>query len=238
MESEQGKFAKFGAIQNRKLRREVTTISRMTHKNIVRYYQGWVEGAGVVQEEVAGVMIQEEEEDADADADDNNANDQNDNNKVDAGDVLATEDRESDDDDDDDDDNEGKSSGWWTNSPNERDLPLEMTRAKKQDNDHESSSSSSGNSSNKSSSSTSWSDSEGVATAGDAKATANADDGAFSSSKNFKRTASSLSDFLENENEHNFGVSQIERAGTRFCFHAHTYNRPSSNASRNDFLLL
>jgi ubiquitin-protein ligase len=30
-------------IQNQKLRREVTTISRMTHKNIVRYYQAWVE---------------------------------------------------------------------------------------------------------------------------------------------------------------------------------------------------
>ena len=28
---------------NRKLRREVTTISRMYHKNIVRYYQAWVE---------------------------------------------------------------------------------------------------------------------------------------------------------------------------------------------------
>lgn len=44
LESERGKFAKAGAIQNRKLRREVTTISRMTHKNIVRYYQAWVEG--------------------------------------------------------------------------------------------------------------------------------------------------------------------------------------------------
>jgi Protein kinase domain len=44
LESEKGKFAQAGAIQNRKLRREVTTISRMTHKNIVRYYQAWVEG--------------------------------------------------------------------------------------------------------------------------------------------------------------------------------------------------
>jgi len=33
-------------IENQKLRREVTTISRMTHKNIVRYYQAWVEGLG------------------------------------------------------------------------------------------------------------------------------------------------------------------------------------------------
>ena len=44
LESEEGRFAEYGAIQNRKLRREVTTISRMTHKNIVRYYQAWVEG--------------------------------------------------------------------------------------------------------------------------------------------------------------------------------------------------
>lgn len=44
LESERGSFAQAAAIQNRKLRREVTTISRMTHKNIVRYYQAWVEG--------------------------------------------------------------------------------------------------------------------------------------------------------------------------------------------------
>ena len=44
LESERGEYAKAGAVQNRKLRREVTTISRMTHKNIVRYYQAWVEG--------------------------------------------------------------------------------------------------------------------------------------------------------------------------------------------------
>lgn len=30
-------------LHNRKLRREVTTISNLTHKNIVRYYQAWVE---------------------------------------------------------------------------------------------------------------------------------------------------------------------------------------------------
>lgn len=44
LETEQGNRAEFAALQNRKLRREVTTISRMTHKNIVRYYQAWVEG--------------------------------------------------------------------------------------------------------------------------------------------------------------------------------------------------
>eukprot|EP00550_Attheya_septentrionalis_P002446 CAMPEP_0198283486 /NCGR_PEP_ID=MMETSP1449-20131203/3055_1 /TAXON_ID=420275 /ORGANISM="Attheya septentrionalis, Strain CCMP2084" /LENGTH=1832 /DNA_ID=CAMNT_0043980097 /DNA_START=122 /DNA_END=5620 /DNA_ORIENTATION=+ len=42
--SEQGRFAQHGVLQNRKLRREVTTISGMTHKNIVRYYQAFVEG--------------------------------------------------------------------------------------------------------------------------------------------------------------------------------------------------
>jgi translation initiation factor 2-alpha kinase 4 len=31
-------------MQNKKLRREVTTISSVMHKNIVRYYQAWVEG--------------------------------------------------------------------------------------------------------------------------------------------------------------------------------------------------
>jgi translation initiation factor 2-alpha kinase 4 len=35
---------KFGEMQNKKLRREVTTISSVMHKNIVRYYQAWVEG--------------------------------------------------------------------------------------------------------------------------------------------------------------------------------------------------
>lgn len=44
LEPESGRHAKSGALQNRKLRREVTTISRMTHKYIVRYYQAWVEG--------------------------------------------------------------------------------------------------------------------------------------------------------------------------------------------------
>lgn len=43
LESERGRFSEYAAIQNRKLRREVTTISRMTHKNVVRYYQAWVE---------------------------------------------------------------------------------------------------------------------------------------------------------------------------------------------------
>jgi eukaryotic translation initiation factor 2-alpha kinase 4 len=48
LESEEGRHAKYGMIQNRKLRREVTTISRMTHKNVVRYYQAWVEGSAPV----------------------------------------------------------------------------------------------------------------------------------------------------------------------------------------------
>lgn len=44
LEAEQGRHAELGVKMNQKLRREVTTISRMTHKNIVRYYQAWVEG--------------------------------------------------------------------------------------------------------------------------------------------------------------------------------------------------
>ena len=44
LQSERGKMKEFGKKENMKLRREVTTISRMTHRNIVRYYQAWVEG--------------------------------------------------------------------------------------------------------------------------------------------------------------------------------------------------
>ena len=50
LESEKGKSAKYGQMQNKKLRREVTTISRMTHKNIVRYYQAWVEGSDAMDD--------------------------------------------------------------------------------------------------------------------------------------------------------------------------------------------
>ena len=39
LESETGRYADIARVHNRKLRREVTTISRMTHNNIVRYYQ-------------------------------------------------------------------------------------------------------------------------------------------------------------------------------------------------------
>ena len=44
LQSEQGKMQQLGKLENSKLRREVTTISRMTHRHIVRYYQAWVEG--------------------------------------------------------------------------------------------------------------------------------------------------------------------------------------------------
>ena len=76
-----------GAIQNRKLRREVTTISRMLHKNIVRYYQAWVEG---------GKMDTQVEE-AEADAEDTT-------------DIqIGPQEEESSGDD--------SNPGWWTNSP-------------------------------------------------------------------------------------------------------------------------
>jgi translation initiation factor 2-alpha kinase 4 len=42
LESERGRKAKYAALQNRKLRREVTTISRMMHNHVVRYFQAWV----------------------------------------------------------------------------------------------------------------------------------------------------------------------------------------------------
>eukprot|EP00588_Corethron_pennatum_P014419 CAMPEP_0194277742 /NCGR_PEP_ID=MMETSP0169-20130528/9981_1 /TAXON_ID=218684 /ORGANISM="Corethron pennatum, Strain L29A3" /LENGTH=1501 /DNA_ID=CAMNT_0039021777 /DNA_START=51 /DNA_END=4557 /DNA_ORIENTATION=+ len=45
LEPESGPRARPSAVSyNHKLKKEVTTISRMMHKNIVRYYQAWVEG--------------------------------------------------------------------------------------------------------------------------------------------------------------------------------------------------
>jgi translation initiation factor 2-alpha kinase 4 len=109
LESEHGQFAKFGAIQNKKLLREVTTISRMTHKNIVRYYQAWVEGGSgdtaATTTDNAGVPEDEEDDDG-AEV-------------MDTGDALATEDGE-----DSDDDN--GAAGWWASSPPDHDLPKEM----------------------------------------------------------------------------------------------------------------
>ena len=52
---------KWAEVQNQKLRREVTTISRMTHKNIVRYYQAWVESTNNKSESESTKMKEEEE---------------------------------------------------------------------------------------------------------------------------------------------------------------------------------
>lgn len=76
----------------------------MTHKNIVRYYQAWVEGAASSGD--TGRTIPEEEDDGDEQEQ-----------LVDAGDVLATDDASERDDDDDKDDD---AAGWWSNSPNDR----------------------------------------------------------------------------------------------------------------------
>lgn len=58
LEAEIGPLAKVAAERNRKLFREVTTISRMVHPNIVRYYQAWLERE-LFQEE--GVTTDDEE---------------------------------------------------------------------------------------------------------------------------------------------------------------------------------
>lgn len=66
----------------------------MTHKNIVRYYQAWVEGGKDETMQEASVIDEEEESTDDANA-------------ADAGQVLATPNVDSDD----------ESQSWWTNSP-------------------------------------------------------------------------------------------------------------------------
>lgn len=53
LEPEHGALAKYGVVHNQKLRREVTTISRVNHSNIVRYYQAWVEGEGSEEADVS-----------------------------------------------------------------------------------------------------------------------------------------------------------------------------------------
>ncbi|KAL9183928.1 hypothetical protein ACHAXT_002014 [Thalassiosira profunda] len=63
--------SKLAAIQNEKLRREVTTISMLSHKNIVRYYQAWLETPERhPEEEYAEEEVGEEMEEKDAQGDD------------------------------------------------------------------------------------------------------------------------------------------------------------------------
>ncbi len=95
LQSEHGKMKKVGKLENAKLKREVTTISRMMHKNIVRYYQAWVEGGEKVNEgsssstaggvdtisnkaDVSKSILEEDSDDDSDDSDDNDDNDDND----------------------------------------------------------------------------------------------------------------------------------------------------------------
>ncbi|KAG7354267.1 serine/threonine protein kinase [Nitzschia inconspicua] len=87
---------KFGKAQNKKLLREVVTISRMSsssHPNIVRYYQAWVEG------EVGGEQDAIEEEEL--------ACDEADETRLPTGDLLSKDNTDS-------DEAEG---GWFTTPP-------------------------------------------------------------------------------------------------------------------------
>jgi serine/threonine protein kinase/histidyl-tRNA synthetase len=60
-----GRPGDLAADRNKKLGREVTTISRMIHKNIVRYYQAWMEGCssrnttGTLSRDGGSTMIEE-----------------------------------------------------------------------------------------------------------------------------------------------------------------------------------
>jgi eukaryotic translation initiation factor 2-alpha kinase 4 len=92
LESEKGRNASFAASQNRKLLREVTTISRMTHINIVRYYQAWIEGG--IGTSDASVLVVEE------------VNHETTNIGEDSVEVENSS-------------SESSGAGWWTNSPNE-----------------------------------------------------------------------------------------------------------------------
>ena len=85
---ETGNMAELAATQNQKLRREVTTISRLNHKNVVRYYQAWVEG------ETAPRKLAETD----------SAQDQS--TQIDNGHVQASESESSSDD---------STNGWWAN---------------------------------------------------------------------------------------------------------------------------
>ena len=73
LESEAGRKTETSKIQNNKLRREVTTISRMSHQHIVRYYQAWVEGGeerqATIDEETSLVALSTSEEDLSGNSD-------------------------------------------------------------------------------------------------------------------------------------------------------------------------
>ena len=70
---EESDATKWATMQNEKLRREVTTISMMAHKNIVRYYQAWVEYPTVVQNEKEEIMTSDNVRADNLDQDVNNA---------------------------------------------------------------------------------------------------------------------------------------------------------------------
>eukprot|EP00536_Pseudo-nitzschia_multiseries_P005127 jgi/Psemu1/323755/estExt_fgenesh1_pg.C_930022 len=140
LESEKGKSAKFGQMQNKKLRREVTTISSMTHKNIVRYYQAWVEGNNVSEESV----IEEEDEGDNGDGTED----------VDMTEDILKANLEGSSDESDDNNAEG----WWTKPPSRKGKHYFGKRKSM-------SRSSSGSGLENHSSSTSWSDDSDVQTA-------------------------------------------------------------------------
>ena len=68
-------------IQNEKLRREVTTISMMSHKNIVRYYQAWVERGDQEEDVDDDKPNSDQEKEKTTGENDTPINDENDNNE-------------------------------------------------------------------------------------------------------------------------------------------------------------
>ena len=146
LESERGAFAVAGAVQNRKLRREVTTISRMTHKNIVRYYQAWVEGddKGNIEEAVKlerafSADLAEGKTEMEANQDDNDelsgSGDSNDGGgywaKPSLGKFFSHDGDDDDDDDDDDEDDSSESDSSEDDATSEDDEFMDMTSMSK-----------------------------------------------------------------------------------------------------------
>jgi hypothetical protein len=203
----------------------------MTHKNIVRYFQAWVEGPGIrddaideeeveddnnllkaVDSEEDDEFDSDEEEDASADVDDDDEND---------GDEKADDDASAD-----------QGGSWWVNSPNETELPMQMRERVIRQTSADSKSKSTKRRSNtdsfssaSSEASVEWSDEASSSRRGDE----NNEDTTFSTyafGQSKKLHTQSMENLLEHENNYGFQVgkkilgSEISRFQSAAIFYA------------------